>query len=143
MNKKIMLLRLFICATLLLLSIAVFPQASYGANKIRIFDSDPGPCLIYPATEDITLKGKDFLEFRWERAGGVKLDHYEFKLYKGYEAIASNLIFKKNFSREAYPINIPARLFENNQTYTWSLRQVFMDSEKSGRSFSSFKIIEK
>ena len=134
-------IRLFIIAALLL--IFNFPIDSSGANKISIFDSDSGPYLIYPATENITLMGKDFLEFRWQRAGGIKLDHYEFKLYKGYEAIASNLIFKQKFPREVYPITIPAKLFENNQIYTWSLRQAFMNGEKSGRSFSSFKIIEK
>ena len=134
-------IRLSIIAVLLL--IFNLPIDLYGANRIRIFDSDSGPYLIYPATEDITLKGKDFLEFRWGRAGGFKLDHYEFKLYKGYEAIASTLIFKQNFPRNAYPISIPANLFENNQVYTWSLRQVFMNGEKTGRSYSSFKIIEK
>ena len=134
-------IRLSIIAALLL--IANLPLDSYGVNKVRIFDSDLGPYLIYPATEDITLKGKDFLEFRWEKAGGIKLDHFEFKLYKGYETIASTLIFKQNFSRDVYPISISAKLFENNQIYTWSLRQVFMDGEKTSRSFSSFKIIEK
>ena len=134
-------IRLFIIAALLL--ITNFPLDSYGVNKVRIFDSDSGPYLIYPATEDITLKGKDFLEFRWERAGGVRLDHFEFKLYKGYETIASTLMFKQNFPREIYPIRIPAGQFESNQVYTWSLRQVFMNGEKSDRSFSSFKIIEK
>ena len=134
-------IRLSIIAALLL--IFNLPVNSYAANKIRIFDSDSGPYLIYPATENITLKGKDFLEFRWQRAGGVKLDHYEFKLYKRYEAIASNLIFKQKFPRDVYPISIPAKLFENNQIYTWSLRQAFMNGDKSGRSFSSFKIIEK
>ena len=134
-------IRLFIIAALLF--IFNLPIDSYGANKIRIFDSDSGPYLIYPATEDITLKGKDFLEFRWEKTGGIRLDHFEFKLYKGYETIASTLIFKQNFPRDVYPIRIPAKLFENNQVYTWSLRQAFMNGEKTSRSFSSFKVIEK
>lgn len=47
-------IRLFIIVALLL--IVNLPLDSYGVNKARIFDSDSGPYLIYPATENIALK---------------------------------------------------------------------------------------
>ncbi len=135
-------IKLFIYLILLSALFGFLPN-SYGSQKDRIFNSVSGPDLIYPMTDHIVLAGKDFLEFRWEKADIIKSDHFEFRLYRGYKITASALIFKQNFPRDIYPIKIPIDLLENNQVYTWSLRQVFMNGEKSDRSFSSFKVIKK
>ena len=118
------------------------PLSLRGADRTREFDSIPGPELSYPVTDNISLEGKDFLEFRWKRFNITRIDYFEFKLYKGYKTVESTLIFKQRFPGEMYPIRIPAGQFETNQVYTWSLRQAFMNGEKSDRSFSSFKIIK-
>ncbi len=130
---------------IILLFIVIFPPNSYGSEKATHleFENAPGPALLYPVTDNISLAGKDFLEFRWERRGIIKTRHYEFKLYKGYKTLASTLILKETVSLDTFPIKMPAYLFKDNQVYTWSLRQVFFNGEKSGRSFSPFKIIKR
>jgi hypothetical protein len=103
----------------------------------------PAPTLLYPVTDKISLEGSDFLEFRWKRTDIVRTSYYELRLYKGYQTIASTLIFKQRYSRDEYPVRLPASRFEENQVYTWSLRQIFFNGEKSDRAFSPFKIIKK
>lgn len=99
--------------------------------------------LFSPVTEDIDLNGKVTLEFKWWRVELPWTDRFIFKLYKGYNTTASNLILKQEYSWTEYPIKIPASQFEENQVYTWVLVQVFNGGRKSDKSFSSFKIIKK
>lgn len=103
----------------------------------------PAEVLLYPTTDDIDLSGKDSLEFRWIRTDLAVTDYFDLRLYKGYDTVESNLIFKKQFSSSIYPIEIPASLFEKGQVYSWVLRQVLYDGRKGDKSFSSFKIINK
>ncbi len=109
----------------------------------RDFVSMPGPTLLYPATENIDLKSGPFLEFRWERVNTVWADHYDFKLYKGYQTMQANLLVKKQLSTDDYPFKLDAANLEVNQVYTWSLTQVYSDGKKSDRAFASFTIIKK
>jgi len=102
-----------------------------------------GPTLLYPITDNIVLSGKDYLEFKWIRYYFVQTEYFDFRLYKGYNTIAANLIFKQKFTSNEYPISIPKALFEENQVYTWVLVLLFYDGRKSDKSFSSFKIIKK
>lgn len=104
-------------------------------------DSFPGPTLLSPTTDNIDLKGKDDLEFRWEITNLGQTDNFDFRLYKGYDTTASNLIYKKQYSVSELPIKISASLFTADQVYTWVLGQVFIGGNKSDKSFSSFKII--
>ena len=107
------------------------------------FIGEAGPMLFYPVTNNIDLAGKEYLGFRWWRVDLVWTDHFIFKLYKGYNTTAPNLILKQNISSAEYPIKIPASQFELNQVYTWVMVQVFNNGRKSDKSFSSFKIIKK
>lgn len=127
-----------------LLILFIFTPYSYSRMYTsRNSEFIPGVRLVYPTTDDIVLAGKDYLEFRWERINSATIDHYDFRLYKGYNATADNLILKQNFPSDTYPIQIPASQFEEGQVYTWSLMQVLYGGGKSDRSFSSFKIIKK
>jgi hypothetical protein len=136
--------RLIVGCLVLFLSPFVFTANTY--SRIDVL-GDPrfiaGPTLLYPVTKDITLAGKDSLEFKWMRTNLAKTRHYEFKIYKGYNMFAADLIFKQEIPVGTYPVEIPVSLFEEGQVYTWSLRQVFLGGGKSDRSFSSFKIIKK
>ena len=142
MKRRIILTMIFYLMLFSILSI--FVCSSYGSMLgSKIYDSIPGPDLLSPTTDDIDLGGKDYLEFRWRKFGLVQTDYYDFRLYKGYNTTADNLISKQKFSTDIYPIKIQSSIFEVDQVYTWVLVQVFLSGQKSDRSFSSFKIIKK
>jgi len=130
-----------------LLCLALFAVTVYSfAGRGMFGDSDdfrPAADLFYPTTEDIDLSGRDVLQFKWEQKDIIQTDHYEFKLYKGYNMSDSTLVLKQNVSRGQYPFELPAENFEINQVYTWSLKQVYLSGTKSDKAFSSFKIIKK
>jgi len=95
------------------------------------------PRLVYPTGHQVTITG-DYLEFKWWRAGmGVR--SYEFSLYKGGGPFG-DIIVKKTLPFNASSIQVEAKLFEDNQAYTWTLRQVSNDGQKSYKSFSTFKV---
>ena len=124
----------------------LFVFTSYADTRIKVginADFIPGLTLVSPTTDDISLTGKDYLEFKWERSGIPATDHYDFRIYKGHDTTEANLIFKKDFPINTYPIQVGASLFSENQVYTWMLMQVFYNGRKSDRSYSSFKIISK
>jgi hypothetical protein len=106
-------------------------------------DFFPGSYLLYPVTDHIDLAGKEYLEFKWERGALAFTDCFDFRIYKGYDTVGANLIFKQRFSPAEYPVKVPSSMFEINQVYTWVLVQVFTSGQKSDRSHSSFKIIKK
>ncbi len=101
------------------------------------------PTQISPGADDIVLTGKDSLEFRWRGAQGARSGHYEFKLYKSYQTTAENLILKEDYQSGIYSAKIPSSQFEKNQVYTWSLREILIDGQRSDYAYSSFKVIEK
>jgi hypothetical protein len=101
-----------------------------------------GPQLLYPITDKIVLAGKYFLEFRWLDTMR-RVDHFVFKIYKGYNMYAKDLMYKQDVASNASTIKIKAELFERNQVYTWSLMRVSLGGQKSDKSASSFKVIGK
>lgn len=103
------------------------------------------PQLLYPLSEEADLTGKGSLEFKWFAGAGdlVRLDHYEFRLYKGYRTIASSLLLKNRLPAVSYSIGIEAELFDDNQIYTWTLRKAFLDGKKGELSSNSFRIIKR
>lgn len=116
---------------------------SYAHRQNELFERMPGPELLYPVTEDITIAGSNYLEFRWRKMQGLFIRRYEFRLYKGYNNFASDLIHKENFSVTDYPIKIDANNFSENQVYSWTLCAVLLDGDKSDISYSAFKVIKK
>jgi len=142
MKKRIGIATIIYLTAFLVLS--VFISSSYSGVRLGAgFEPVPGEKLLYPTTNDISLTGKDYLEFRWLRTDLEKTDYFDFRLYKGYNTVESSRIFKKRFSSDVYPIEIPASLFEKGQVYSWVLVQVFYDGRKGDKSASSFKIINK
>jgi len=135
----------FCAAVFIFFSLVIIDhRASYGSVVgDRDFGSISGPTLLFPGTESIDLKSQAFVEFRWERTDRVSTDHYEFRLYKGYQAVADTLLMKKQISTDDYPFKLEASTFEVGQVYTWSLTQVYTDGRKSDKSYTTFKIIKK
>lgn len=103
----------------------------------------PKPRLIAPSTDVVDLTGASTLEFKWSPHEGdqIRRDHYDFRLYRGTQMLASTLIFKARIHPRQWSLALQAGMFEDGQVYTWSLRQVYTGSAKSWRSFESFKVI--
>lgn len=132
---------------LFFLGIAVFNASPQAYARKGVFGGEDfvsGPFLLSPVTENIDLSGKDSLDFQWERRNYIRISHYEFRLYKGYDMSASTRILKqKILPGVTAPFKMDAGQFEVNQVYAWSLRIVFTSGMKSDYSFSSFKITKK
>ncbi|MCX5715726.1 MAG: hypothetical protein NTV07_02480 [Candidatus Omnitrophica bacterium] len=67
-------------------------------------------------------------------------DYYDFRLYKGYNFLESALINKQQVPSDIYIVRLRADMFDDGQVYTWSLKQVYDNGNKSQRSFQSFKV---
>ncbi|TAM41360.1 hypothetical protein EPN54_01920 [bacterium] len=106
------------------------------------YNSVPEPRLRYPIYDTVTLTGNAPLEFKWWNSY-VGVHGFIFKLYKGYNMYAADLIRKEELPAGAYSIKISPELFEDGRVYTWSLVQVSSAGYKSDRSFNSFKVIKK
>ena len=100
------------------------------------------PRLRFPVTEVVVLSGKDYLEFQWWTDFGL-IKNYEFRLFRGYNMYAQDLIHKEKLPARSTSIEIKADMFEDNQVYTWSLIKIGTDGLKSDKSFHSFKVIKK
>jgi len=122
------------------LTLPVFARARGLGNFLN---PPPEPRLTYPTAETVILTGKDFLEFKWGISELINIDYYDFRLYKGCNMFASNLLVKQRLPSDTFSIKIKSSLFEDRQVYTWALRQVSFSGEKSDPSFSSFKVIKK
>lgn len=135
---------LFLSALLLLSVTAAFAQriAEFEIGQTSFI---PKPRLIAPATDIVDLTGRDALEFKWSPHEGdqVRRDHYDFRLYRGYNMVESTRILKMRISPRQWSIILKADIFEDAQVYTWSLRQVYTGSAKSWRSFESFTVIKR
>jgi|GEM_PF-44039 len=120
-----------------------FTCQGVSAERLGVFENIPGPTLLSPTTDNIDLSGIDLLEFRWMKRRLPETDRFEFRLYKGYQTTADNVILKQDFSAYPFLIKIPVAQFDRDQVYSWSLRQVFDGGDRSDRSFASFKVIRK
>ncbi len=118
------------------------PVVILARGEIGLFDTMAGPGLISPVTEEVDLRGKDSLEFKWMSYASEVMHrrNYEFKLYEGRDMYADGLIEKQLLPNNTYSIKIDAKTFENDKAYTWALRQIAMDGVRGDWSYSSFKI---
>jgi len=105
-------------------------------------NSPPAPRLRYPINDTVILLVNQPLEFSWWN-DFTQTRGYIFKLYKGYNLFAANLIFKEELPSEAFSIKIKPELFNAGQVYTWSLVRISFSGPKSDKSFNSFKVIRK
>jgi len=118
------------------------PAFGLGRSVNSFTNPLPAPRLIYPISDEIDITGKPSLEFRWGMDYAVWVREYEFKLYKGYQTYADNLILKETVSGN-YSLEIDTAKFQDGQVYTWTLKQIGMDGQKSDFAYDSFRIIKK
>ncbi|MDD5433001.1 MAG: hypothetical protein PHO70_08505 [Candidatus Omnitrophica bacterium] len=108
----------------------------------RLQNSPPAPRLRYPINDTVILPTNQPLEFRWW-SDFTQTSGYIFKLYKGYNMSAANLILKEELPPKASSIKIKPELLNAGQVYTWSLVRISFSGSKSDKSFNSFKVIRK
>lgn len=120
------------------------PIVILARGEIGLFDTMAEPYLVSPITEEVDLRGKDFLEFKWMSYASevIHRRNYEFKLYEGRDMYADGLMEKQLLPSNTYVIKIDTKKFENGKVYTWALRQISMDGVKGDQSYSSFKVIK-
>lgn len=137
-------MRKVVIAIFFILSFAwsVFASDAELIQRSNAFDDVPAPRLQYPVTDKVILTGKEFLEFKWWN-DFMGIDHFIFRIYKGYNMYESGLIYKQNLPSNESLVKIKSELFEDSQVYTWSLIQVVFSGKKSEKSFNSFKVIKK
>lgn len=119
-----------------------FGLSAYG-NRFSLFDNIKEPTLLYPITEDIDLTGKDALEFRWIQTPGMFVYYAEFKLYNGANNYGSDLIYKEKIQPGNYPFKVSANYFEQGKTYSWTLKLVLTNGNRTDIAYSTFKVIKK
>jgi len=112
----------------------------FGADAGPLREPPP-PVIMYPIYETADITGKEFLEFRWRPEFGA-IGRYEFRLYKGYDRVADNLMTKQTLEATETSYNVASDQFINGQIYTWSLISISYSGVKSEKSFNSFKIIK-
>ena len=124
------------------LSSRLFADEITIGRSWRLIEGPTAPRLRYPVTEEVIMTGDSPLEFSWwiEQIG---IDHFEFRLYKGYDMYAANLIYQEKLAANSSFVKVKPDLFENNQVYSWSLLQVGVDARKSDKSFNSFRVVKK
>lgn len=133
--------KITIAATALILFTLALNFNSFAGRDL--LELRPAVELFYPVTQDIDLSAKSSLQFRWREINITQTDHYEFKLYKGYDMVGSALVLKQDVSGDGCPLELAEANFEINQVYTWSLKQIYLGGQKSERSYGTFKIIKK
>lgn len=108
-------------------------------------DLAPEPWLLSPVSEMVDLTGQAVLVFKWRPDPGPLLlrKRYDFRLYRGYQTYTSTQILKRNVEPDVYSVVLDASLFEDEQVYTWTLRQIYCDIRKSDAAYNSFKVIKK
>jgi hypothetical protein len=127
------------------LASTVYAYMSMGRFDIGESDFIPSPRLIRPSTDVVDLRGTEALEFSWSPHEGdpTQRDCYDFRLYKGDQAFGPALIFKMRLPPRQWSIWISADLFEDGAMYTCTLRQVYVGSARSRRTFWSFRVIKR
>lgn len=132
-----------IILTLVLLPVVISLAGPLSVNFDNgLQNSPPAPRLRYPINDTVILFLNQPLEFSWWN-DFTQTRGYIFKLYKDYNMLAANLIFKEELPPEASSIKIKPELFNDGQVYTWSLVRISFSGSKSDKSFNSFKVIRK
>ena len=140
MRKNKIIIFILFCAMAYLPE--VFARGMGDITKKGLFGYLAPPRLIHPIADKVTLKENEPLEFQWGANDRGDIDYFDFRLYKGYNTYADNLILKHKIPSDTGSFKVEAKLFEDNQVYTWVLRQVSLAGTKSDPSFDSFTVIK-
>ena len=106
------------------------------------FNDFAAPTLLYPS-EKADLSGKDVLKFKWEAADTIDIDHFEFRVYKGYVTAEAFIFAQQDVDSNASYAEVNAALFEDGQVYTWRLRAISREGYKSDAVYTSFTVTKK
>jgi hypothetical protein len=139
-NKNRIVFFVIICV--LIYVPVVFSRGTGDITKKGLYGYLAPPRLIQPISDKVTLKENAPLEFQWGANDSAGIDYYDFRLYKGYNTYADNLILKQRVPGDTGSFKAEAKLFENNQAYTWVLKQVSLGGTKSDPSFNSFTVLK-
>lgn len=118
-TRKISLLTVSIILATTVCAWAPGSEASVRGTGIKT----PRVNYISPTNESkIDLTGKEYLAFSWKPtpipSGGRKA--YRFSLFKGYEY---DTVFDQELDPQTTSIDIPCSILEDNETYTWRVKQ--------------------
>jgi len=135
--------RIAVVFAVLFLNLFLSVQSSQAdARGLDPFGGFPGPQLVSPIADNIVLPAGSGVKFKW-LCGRPRIDHYEFRLYKGYAMTADTLIMKNDVKPGDCEFELPAASFDVGQAYSWSLQIVLLNGDKSDKSYNTFKIIKK
>jgi len=98
--------------------------------------------LVFPTSDSVDLRGKEYLEFKWILHNLISADYTDLRIYKSYNTYGVNLILKERISSGGTSFRVKTSMFENNQVYTWVLKVVSRGGEKSDSVYNSFKVIK-
>jgi len=134
MRKALILIILFF-----LLSAPGFAGTASLTFDSGPYNNPPAPRLRYPIYNTVAIKDGQPLEFRWWN-DWTDTTGYLLRIYKGYNMYADGLILKEKLPGSASSFKVNADLFEDGETYTWSLVRIAFAGYKSDKSFNSFKV---
>lgn len=125
----------------LLFVLAVFLPAG-NISYLSAGGFSPEPRLVSPMKSEVDLTGKKTLTFSWSSSGSFSAsrNYFDFKVFKGRQTYEKNLVFRKRLPANVYSIELDSALFENGQTYTWTLRQSLFGQAPSDDSYNSFTV---
>lgn len=132
---------------LIIFLLVIFPVLSTQAGSISFslesggYNDIPQPRLRSPIYDSVILTQNQPMEFKWWN-DVAQTRGFIFKIYKGYNMYAANLMQKEELSSDTSLIQLDSNLFADGQVYTWSLIRVSSNGYKSDKSFNSFKVIK-
>ena len=137
--------KLFLILSVVLVVCISVPGVSAAMGRRGVGEYVPKVRMMEPRGDIVNLTGKEFFGFKWSPHEGNKYGrkYYDFRLYKGDQALGPYLIHKEQVSPRADSLSLDASMFTNGEVYTWTMRQVYRSIGKSDRSFSTFKVIKK
>ncbi len=143
MKNRLLFITVLSATAVISLTVCALAQMSRAEFDIGESSYIPPPRLIAPSTDVVDLSGQDCLEFKWSPHEGnpTKRDHYDLRLYKGYQAYGQYRIYKTFLPPRQWSLCLSADMFEDGGVYTCTLRQAY-SGVKSKRTFQSFKVIK-
>lgn len=137
MSKKAFFLVVFILGT------ASICHAG-ASTHLGINDAVPGPRLLFPRTDEVSIPSSGDVVFKWDPHEVVSFESSicEIRVYTGNYKLAAALIYKAECDGRKHTILIPSDLFKDGETYTWALRKNYISKGRTLWSLQTFKVIK-
>ena len=131
---------LYVSSIILMVFSISSPASAKGLNITH--EIVPTPWLMEPVGGNVSVQGKDFLDFKWTNVGKLtRRRYYDFRIYEGLKITEEALMFEERVEPDVSRIRVKISLFIKGATYTWSVRQVYNRGLKSRRNFTIFEIL--